>query len=240
MNVSFDKNMDLKKLSIVMPAYNEGGGIEKTLRKTFSVLQNKGFSFEVIVVNNGSTDNSKEVLTTLQKEFPELKVISVMPNRNYGGGIKAGLENATGNILGWTDADGQVDPKGIVDLYHLITDQGFKVAKAYRHPRIESKYRKFQSNVFNTIFKLFFGNIANDINAKPKLMAREIYEKFPLESNDIFIDAEWVIKLAKAKIPMGNAPVPFLKREFGKSKMRFWTSLEFLYRMVYYFLRVKN
>lgn len=221
-----------------MPAYNEGGGIEKTLRKTFNVLKNQGFPFEVIVVNNGSTDNSKEVLFGLQNELPELKVVSVMPNRNYGGGIKAGLENAEGEILGWTDADGQVDPKGIVDLYHLISDKGYKVAKAYRHPRIETRYRKFQSEIFNIIFKTFFGNIADDVNAKPKLMTREIYEKIPLESNDIFIDAELIIRLAKARIKVGTAPVPFLKREFGKSKMRFWTSLEFLSRMVYYFFRV--
>ena len=230
--------MNQQKLSIVMPAYNEGGGIESTINKTISALRSGNFPFEVIVVNNGSTDNSKEVLENLQKKYNELKVVNVMPNRNYGGGIKAGLEKADGNIIGWTDADGQVHPQGIVDLYNLIDSGQFDVAKAYRHPRMESKYRKFQSGVFNAIFKMFFGNIADDVNAKPKLMKREIYNKYPLESNDIFIDAELIIRLAKAKIPIGNAPVPFLKREFGKSKMRFWTSLEFLKRMVYYFFRV--
>lgn len=230
--------MNQKKLSIVMPAYNEGGGIERTLRKTFNALRNQGFPYEVIVVNNGSKDNTAEVLSTLEKEFPKLKVVTVMPNRNYGGGIKAGLASAEGEILGWTDADGQVDPKGIVDLYRLIADKGYEVAKAYRYPREETIYRKFQSGIFNLIFKIFFGNIADDVNAKPKLMTREIYEKIPLESNDIFIDAEIIIRLAKARIKVGTAPVPFLKREFGKSKMRLWTSLEFLWRMVYYFFRV--
>ena len=99
-------------ISLVIPCYNEGKNIPLILErcKTFSEYPD----IEVILVDNGSTDQTPKILSDLLPIHPNCRSIRVEQNQGYGFGIKSGLESATGDILAWTHADMQTDPQDII------------------------------------------------------------------------------------------------------------------------------
>src|SRR5258708_7835593 len=106
--------MNSPELSIVVPAFNEADHLESVINEMASVLDASGIAYEIRVVNNGSTDGSAVVLEKLKILNPRIVPLHLKKNQHYGGGILAGLEGATGSVIGWADADGQVDPRDIV------------------------------------------------------------------------------------------------------------------------------
>ena len=96
------------KYSIVIPCFNEQGTIKLILERTKNpFIEN---NIELILVNNGSTDNSKNILSEIINNYPHAKYINLKKNLGYGGGILKGLNQCKGRIIGWTHADLQTDP----------------------------------------------------------------------------------------------------------------------------------
>ena len=87
-------------LSLAMPAFNEASHLEKTVGELVAALDKDGVFYEIIVVDNGSTDDTSTVGERLTGKYPTVKIVTIKPNAGYGGGILAGLSQATGNILG--------------------------------------------------------------------------------------------------------------------------------------------
>ena len=114
------------KYSLVIPCYNEAANLPLLLErcKTLSGHQN----IEIILVDNGSTDSSSKVLSKLLPSYPHCKTIRVEKNQGYGFGILAGLKVAQGDILGWTHADMQTDPKDLLQAIQIFEANG----KSYR------------------------------------------------------------------------------------------------------------
>lgn len=110
------------KLSIVIPCYNEEKNIPLVLEKLNSVI--KRTDVEVILVDNGSTDNSDLVFATLLPKYPFAKKVKVEKNQGYGFGILSGLREAKGEYIGWTHADMQTDPYDSIKALELIEAKG--------------------------------------------------------------------------------------------------------------------
>ena len=102
-----------KELSIVIPSYNELNNLKNLIKKTNSILQ-KNRNVEIIIVDNGSTDDSKHFIENNKKFFSKIKFVRVKKNNGYGYGIKYGLKFATGKIISWTHADLQFDINDII------------------------------------------------------------------------------------------------------------------------------
>jgi len=221
-------------ISIVVPAWNEAETIAYVVTDLEQKFSEEGISFEIVVVDNGSTDGTGLVLEGLKEGAPHLKVVRVAKNAGYGNGILCGLAEANGNILGWIDADGQSVAVDVAESLRLFLKERYDVCKGVRRARMDSTPRLIQSRVYNVLFRALFDVPFNDINAKPKFFTREVYERTGLSSRDYFIDAELVIKAVRLGSRIGEISVKGDVRHGGSSKVRIGTLFEFLKNMLVY------
>ncbi len=222
------------KFSLVIPAYNEEESIGAAVRGLRDALGRVEHSFEIIVVNNGSTDGTPRVLEELRADVPELAVVRVDVNRGYGNGVIAGLREAQGEILGWVDADNQVAPEDVAAVYREILHGGADLVKAVRTTRRESRFRRLQSVVYNAIFRILFGGRYRDINAKPKMFRRSLWESLHVTSLDFFIDAEVMIRVIRARRQIREVEVSWAARTSGRSSVQPSAAVEFLKNLLRY------
>ena len=228
-----------RELSIVIPAFNEAKNLREVIRKMVAELGQSGISYEIRIVNNGSTDNSREVIDELCLNYPRVVGIEIPKNIGYSNGILVGLEGAHAEVLGWAHADGQVDPHDIVRLYRGMREGNYPLAKAVRKIRHESAFRHFQSNTYYLIFQTLFRSPYRDVNGTPRLMTREAAAKLQLSSRDWFLEPEFVIKSLRHKMPMYEVETVWHSRASGLTRARLWTGLEFLKNMIIYRLGFK-
>jgi len=226
------------KFSLVILAYNEGVSIGNVVRSVTPVIRKMEPSFELVVVNNGSTDNTVEVLENLRKEVPELKAVKVFPNQGYGNGVLVGWENSSGEVLGFMHADGQADLDSIPALYGKLISENLDFCKTVRIERKEPPFRIIQSVIYNNLFRLLFGGRYRDINGTPKIFRRSFYEKLKLSSRDWFLDPEIMLKAMRMKTKIGEVEISWDSRKGGPSHVSLLTALEFIKNMfVYKFFR---
>ena len=183
-------------LSLVMPCYNEAGNLGYTIPRLVKAFQRGGYRLELIAVNNGSRDRTGEVLAELAREYDEVKPWTVEVNGGYGGGVLAGLEQATGPWVGSVAADGQVDAEDLVRLYEAcVASDGRVFGKVRRRFRMDGVIRKIISVGYNTfVFLLFPGLGSWDINGNPRLWPRWAMVEMELESTNWLVDPEMLIK----------------------------------------------
>lgn len=222
------------KFSLVILAYNEGASIEFVVKSVTPVIRKMESSFELVVVDNGSTDNTAEVLENLKREVPELKVVKVFPNQGYGNGVLVGWRNSSGEVLGFMHADGQADLESIPTLYRKLVSESLDFCKAVRIERKESFFRIIQSVVYNNLFRLFFGGRYRDINGTPKIFRRGFYERLHLSSRDWFLDPEIMIKAMRVGTKIGEVEISWDSRKGGPSHVSLFTALEFIKNMMKY------
>lgn len=222
------------RFSVIIPSYNESSSIADVVRELYSALKETENSFEIVVVDNGSTDETPEILSDLKKEITQLCTTRVFPNQGYGNGILAGLRIAKGEVLGWVHADNQANPEDVVRIYKKLLDENLDFCKVNRINRTEHHFRILQSKIYNNFFKMLFRTNLSDINGSPKLFRRALYEKAQLSSKDWFIDPEIVIKAKRLGCAMGEIPIKWQSRAGGFSKVKIGTGLEFFKNMLSY------
>jgi len=207
-------------LSIVIPCYNESGNIPLILERFTEVISNKQ-DVEVILVNNGSTDGSALVF---DRELGKLnddrfRVVNVEKNQGYGYGILAGLKEAKGEVLAWTHADMQTDPKDVLIAFEKYAE--------FSDPYVFVKGRRKKRDWIPAFFTWGMQVIAStalkvslvDIGAQPKLFSRKFYQDF-IKTNapyDFSLDL-YAQYWAKKKGRIVEIPVYFTKRLHGEAK----------------------
>jgi len=223
-------------LSIIIPAYNEEKSLGSTIHNIVDIFDKSNVSYELIIVDNGSTDNSASIICRLIKEMPKIRSIKVYPNIGYGNGVLHGLRIAKGCILSFIPADGQIRAKDVLKICLKVQGSDIDVCKGVRIVRNDNFTRKFISFVYNSAFKLMFNCPYRDINSPPKVFKRSFYEAANLKSKDWFLDAEIMLKAYWNKYKVEEVPVIFLSRKSGWSKVHFVAILEFFKNMTYWFL----
>ena len=206
------------KLSIVIPCYNE----EKNIPFIYNTLKNIiNDNIEIILVNNGSTDNSQEVLESLCKNNDSFKICHVPVNKGYGYGILQGLNSATGSILAWTHADLQTDPADIITAYNKYYSSNFNddfIVKGKRkNRRFSEAFFTFGMQIITFIFiKVYM----DDINAQPKIFTRNFYEIYIKDRapHDFSLDLFLLYTAKKNNYSIKTIPVFFKKRLYGEAK----------------------
>lgn len=206
------------KLSIIIPCYNE----EKNIPFIYNTLNNViDENIEIILVNNGSTDNSQKIMESLCSNNSAFKICHVKKNQGYGYGIIQGLEIATGSILAWTHADLQTDPIDIITAYnkyfHSSFIDNFIVKGKRRNRRISEAFFTFGMQI---VAFFYLGVYIDDINAQPKIFTRNFYEKYIKNKApyDFSLDLFLLYTAKKNNYSIKTVPVIFKKRLYGEAK----------------------
>jgi glycosyltransferase involved in cell wall biosynthesis len=182
-------------LSIFFPAYNDAQALPGLIERTFEVAREHAADFEVIVVNDGSHDNTGEVLAQLAERFtPHMRVVTHEENRGYGGALRSGFAAATKDLVFYTDGDGQYDVRELPKLLALMrTETG--LVNGYKLERNDPWHRICIGNVYNAFARLLFRIRLRDIDCDFRLIRRSLLEEIELTSTSGTICVELVRKL---------------------------------------------
>ena len=224
-------------LSISIPFYNEEPNVEKVLEEITEVLETNNVNFEVIAIDNGSSDKTGEIVKKMASNNPRIKPLRVEVNEGYGNGILAGLRASSGKLIGYMDGDGQIDVEAVLGCYkELQISDRFDLAKGFPRGIPGNFFRRYVSKFYNAFITSLFRIETLGINCKPKIFKRELYAKLDLESKDWFIDAEIMIKATRLNVRYIDYPIQFKERLEGKSNVSMKTAFEFLFNFARYIL----
>jgi glycosyltransferase involved in cell wall biosynthesis len=227
------------KFSLVIPCYNEAANIPLLLERCKGLAQ--GSDIEVILVDNGSTDNSPEVLLNLLPLYTGCRSVRVEKNQGYGFGILTGLKAAKGEILGWTHADMQTDPQDALQALEIFEMHGLDIfvkGRRYGRPFTDVVFTLGMS-VFET---LLLGKPLWDINAQPTLFSRSFFETWLEPPHDFSLDL-YTYYLARHKhLEIYRFPVKFGERAHGVShwNVNLQAKWRFIKRTVDFSLKLKK
>jgi dolichol-phosphate mannosyltransferase len=216
-----------QSFSLALPFYNEELNIVSVISTLTEALETAGFDFQLILINNGSTDRTPELISDLVISDHRLKSVTVEKNLGYGWGVIRGLEEADGEWIGFMDGDAQIAPRDVVRFLTSVSDD-YDMVKVRRSERHDGLIRSSVSEVYIIFFSLLFGISIYDINAKPVIFKREFLDVFKLNSRDWFIDAELMLKFDYLGLRIREIPVIFRKRMAGRSHVKPGTVIEFL------------
>ncbi len=224
--------MKKPNVSIIFPVHNEEEGITEFIKYVFKQLKQVDFTYEVFFIENGSRDNSFNILKELQKEF-EFKLLK--SRKGWGNAVKEGFKNAQGEYICYMVSDWQVDPKYISFLMEKITKSNFDMVKVSRMTR-ENKTRLVNSRLYNLLAIILFGTKTFDINATPKIIKAKIIKNKQFISENIAFDLELLLFLKKNKYKWKDFSVPSSKRKTGVSTTNIKSIIEMLrYMMIFRF-----
>lgn len=240
------KNNFKKKdfLSIVIPCYNERENLEILLSRLDEVID-KSYT-ELIIVDNGSSDNTWDYLEMIKDRYKYLKLVKVTENIGYGNGIIQGINCASGNVLAWTHADLQSDPEDVVrayNLYEKISKTEPKIfVKGYRKKR--GPIEKFFSIGMQLLASVTLGTYFSEINAQPKLFPRALFNNLKDAPNDFSFELYVLYVAKKEGYKIISLPVDIKKRLYGKAKggegSDFKTRLKLMQRTVKYIFELRS
>lgn len=183
-------------ISAVLPALNEQENLELAVDRAVEALAGMTDEFEVIVVDDGSTDGTLDVAKELMRKHGALVRVVVHPvNRGYGAALRSGFSVTRGDLVFYTDADNQFDVGELSYFLPLIED--YDVAVGFRVYRYDTALRSILSWVYNRIISVLFRVKVRDVDCAFKLFRREVLEKIQIECDDFFVDAELVAKARK-------------------------------------------
>lgn len=209
-----------QSISLFFPAWNEEACVESTLERAFEVLSRLTTDYEVIVVNDASTDRTGEILASLCKRYPQLRVVTHAVNLKLGGAIRSGLQASTKDIVIYSDIDLPFDLNEIERALHLMGYLEADMLCAFRFDRTsEGPRRIVYSFVYNLLIRSLFGVHVKDINFSFKVMHRRVLEAVSLESTGSFIDAELVVKAIRKGFRVFQMGVDYFPRTRGVSTL---------------------
>ena len=204
---------------MVLPAYNEQASLTKAVERALAVLPTLVDSFEVIVVDDGSTDDTDVVGRELVDRHEGLVRLLTHPaNRGYGAALRTGFGAARGELLFYTDADNQFD---LAELEHFLPLIGeHDVVVGFRVYRYDTVLRSMLSWIYNRIVNVLFLVRIRDVDCAYKLFRREVIEKITIEVDDFFVDAELVAKARRWNFRILEKGVRHYPREAGETTVR--------------------
>ncbi|HTI37926.1 MAG TPA: glycosyltransferase family 2 protein [Vicinamibacterales bacterium] len=204
-------------LSVFFPAYNDSGTIASLVISAIRSAQRLTRDFEVIVVNDGSADNTAEILDDLSKKYPEVRVIHHERNRGYGGALRTGFATATRELIFYTDGDAQYDPSEMDVLWRRFGDD-VDLVNGYKISRSDPLHRVVIGRVYHHTVKLLFGLKVRDVDCDFRMMRRAIFDRVRLEKDSGVICLEMMKKVQDAGFRIAEVPVHHYHRAHGKSQ----------------------
>lgn len=204
---------EAKSLSIVLPAFNEAANIGESIRRCVSMAEALGLVFEVIVVDDGSADATREIVESAAAADPRVRSLHHAANQGYGAALKTGLFAARWERVFFTDADLQFDVTEI-ELLLRHADR-YSIVAGYRSPRQDPAMRRFNGWAWSRLVDGLFGVGVRDVDCAFKVFDREIFERIPVYSLGAFINTEILVRARAEGFTVCEVPVRHYPRRAG-------------------------
>ena len=227
-------------LTVFFPAYNDGGTIASMVVMADLTARALTADYEIIVVNDGSSDATAEVLGDLATVYPRLRVVTHEKNRGYGAALRSGFRAATRHLVFYTDGDAQYDPRELTVLWRRLAENpAVDLVNGYKISRADPLHRIVIGRVYHHMVKLLFGLRVRDVDCDFRLLRLSIFDRVALEKSSGVICLEMMKKIQDAGFRIAEVPVHHYHRAYGVSQffdfarvvrtaldvMRLWISL---------------
>jgi hypothetical protein len=212
-----DATVAVRSLSVFFPCYNDEATIASMVEQTAARIDQFGLDAEIIVVNDGSTDRSAEVLEALTHHEPRLRIVTHDTNRGYGGALISGFEAATREWVFYTDGDGQYRPQDL-DTFLLAASDQIDVVQGYKLSRSDNLARRIIGRLYHRTVSMLFGLRVRDTDCDFRLIRHEALERVSLTKSSGTICVELVRKLQNAGARFVELGVDHHPRLHGRSQ----------------------
>lgn len=236
----------VSSISAFFPCYNDAESMPDLVAKVDAALASLGVEYEIIVVDDGSSDNSVAVVNGLCETYPHLRLVQHKVNRGYGGALRTGFNESRYEWVFYTDGDGQYDPS---EVSLLVDHAGDDVdwVQGYKMGRGDPWYRIVVGRAYHHWVKFWFRIPVRDIDCDFRLIRRSLLERVVLTSSTGTICAEMMFRFRQAGARVAQVPVHHYARQHGSSQffrfgrvarslfdlLRLWIRVTFVERRAY-------
>lgn len=207
----------ISSISAVFPAYNDGGSIASMVAAAEIALRAVTRDYEIVVVNDGSSDYTAAILEEISTRYPKLRVITHPSNQGYGAALRTGFSAAVKDWVFYTDGDSQYNPLELVDLVDAL-HEGVDVVNGYKLSRNDSWARILIGRAYHYLVKILFGLRIRDVDCDFRLIPNQILKEIKLKSVSGAICLELVKKIQDAGYVFAEVPVSHYSRKYGVSQ----------------------
>jgi len=201
-------------VSVFFPCYNEQDNVTRTTEQALDVLERLDIDFEIIIVDDGSSDATGQIAEKLAEQYSRVKVVHHNTNLGYGAALQSGFKAATRELVFYTDGDGQFDINEMPALLPLM--EQYDIVSCYRLNRQDPFLRKLNGWCWTKLVCLLFGMKISDIDCAFKLYKRKIFDDIELLSTGALIDTEILARAAKKGYRITQKPVHHYPRTAGE------------------------
>lgn len=204
-------------VSLVLPVFNEVRGIVHVVDEVVLALASLDAPWEVVLVDDGSTDGSAERLDECARSHPHVRVLRFERNRGYGAAVRAGFEASRMDVVGFMDSDGQFEPHDVLELLARVADAD--VVVGLRERRADGRARWALSRAYNFAVGRVLRIAVADVNCGLKLIRRDALARLSLESTGYAFSAELLAQAAMTGLRVHEVEVAHRSRHAGRSKV---------------------
>lgn len=205
----------LKSLSVFFPVFNEESNLEVLITQALRIVPTLASKYELLIINDGSTDDSLQIAQKISKKHKEVKVFTHKKNIGYGEVLKIGIKKSQYDWIFWTDSDLQFD---LAELANFVKEANKNEAIiGYRKKRVEGFRRIMNAGLFRIYINLLFRLHVKDIDCAFKLFRSDLLKKLKLSSSSAFTSAEILYRLKKKGIKFKEIAVNHYPRLYGQA-----------------------
>jgi glycosyltransferase involved in cell wall biosynthesis len=203
------------EISLSLPCYNEEGNVRPVVTKAINVLDKIAQKYEIIIVDDGSSDKTLSIAREMAALDPNIKVIHHEVNQGYGAAVRSGLKNSCYEYVAFADGDGQLELEDLKALTDLMPANDMVIG--YRSTRKDPFYRWLNSRMYGFLIRFLFGLKVRDLNCALKVFRKQVIDDIEIESKAALVNAEILIKARKKGYTrIKEVPVKHYPRTVGK------------------------
>ena len=207
-----------KSLSIFFPCYNDGGSIASMVVMADIVARELSNDYEIIVIDDGSSDHSLEVLNELKSKYSKLRVIQHEKNKGYGATLRDGFKNASKELVFYTDGDAQYDVRELKELWLSMSDDT-DIVNGFKIKRHDPFNRMVIGLAYQHLVKAAFALKIRDVDCDFRLIRRSVFDHLELKNNSGVICIEMIKKMQNAGFRFKEVGTHHFYRSYGRSQI---------------------